>query len=383
MPSNRASTADKFSTLFDNDWKHNKSTIRQRTERIRTYDPTYSWDARSDNPQSFSRLQATEMPFQPANPVTMSGHAVIQLETIPGFDAINVQRDRKETSKVPLTWQQRDLAMKNDLTGSIPFVKDAVDSNKVVLVEERTTFKNSKMIEPSLSAQPVPDFMIAAGPQCDQKLLNPKQRRMIMEFEKKKAQADELIRTATSQRIKTKKQMSGQQFHRGVLMVDSSDNLDSEVYGERAKHKLEADEIKHHNHNARRENLASKQGSMHTNGNILIPDSVAPHVRINKDYQSKGGEYHGFTVEETHNRLFCKHNETDRLLSLEVSYGDRTQRLRDTELRGKGFNITQHTTLEYYPPRFNNLEAPSRVMSHPSQQSLEMQRSLQGHVQRY
>lgn len=68
--------AEVFSTMFDGDWIRNKSTMRTKLDDERSYDTTYSWEARSDNPKEFSRLQATDMPVQNTKPITLSGNQV-------------------------------------------------------------------------------------------------------------------------------------------------------------------------------------------------------------------------------------------------------------------------------------------------------------------
>lgn len=370
----RTSKADKFQQLFDNDWKNNRSAVRNRTEELRQYDPSYSWDARSDNPQSFSRLQATYLPYQPIKPMTLSGPAVILLEETHGFNAINVKQPNKELSKIPLSSNQRDLGMDNDLSGNIPFVKNAKAEGKVTLVGERQTFKNQDLAPPVLIQGDMPEFMKSAGPNCDQRLLNPKQRREILDFEKRKKAADDLVRSAQSDRMKTKKQMSGLQFHRGALMIDSSDNMDSEIYGKRALELAAEREYKSQIHLERTSRLAAKQSAMHLNGNILVPDSVGPRVAVEKNYQSKGGDYHALSFDETHNRIFC------RLQG--ASNGQRTQHLRDVDTSGNPYNITNHTTIEHWPPRSFQREVRAD-MAHPSQASLENQRSLQGSLRLY
>mmetsp|Transcript_7849 Transcript_7849/g.13001 ORF Transcript_7849/g.13001 Transcript_7849/m.13001 type:complete len:375 (+) Transcript_7849:131-1255(+) len=369
MATKRSSKAEKFSSLFDNNWRENKSTIRHRTEDLRQYDPSYSWDARSDNPKSFSRLQATYLPYQAVKPMTLSGPAVVLLEDTNGFNAINVKQPDKEISKIPLTTEQRDIGMNENLSGDIPFVADTISHGKVSLVKAPQTFKNQGLAPPVLTSDDVPEFLSQAGPNCDQKLLNPGQRRAIQEFERKKKEADVLIRSAKSDRMKTKKQMSGLQFHRGALMVDSSDNLDSEVYGARAVHLAAEREYKKQIHLERTSSLARQQSAMHINGNILVPDSVAPRVKVEKHYQSKGGDYHALSFDETHNRIFC------RLQG--ASNGMRSQMLRDVETSGKPYNITNHTMIEHWPPRSFDREV-RMDLTHPSQAALETQRHLQG-----
>lgn len=81
--------SEKITQLFDRDWKNGKSTIRTRTQDKQSYDVSYSWNGRSDNPMEFSRLQATEMPVQPSKPITMSFAAVVELEKGETFDALN------------------------------------------------------------------------------------------------------------------------------------------------------------------------------------------------------------------------------------------------------------------------------------------------------
>eukprot|EP00598_Pedospumella_elongata_P000558 CAMPEP_0184979742 /NCGR_PEP_ID=MMETSP1098-20130426/9899_1 /TAXON_ID=89044 /ORGANISM="Spumella elongata, Strain CCAP 955/1" /LENGTH=373 /DNA_ID=CAMNT_0027503075 /DNA_START=46 /DNA_END=1167 /DNA_ORIENTATION=- len=370
----KLSKADRFQQLFDNDWKNNKSAIRNRTEDIRQYDPSYSWDAKSDNPQSFSRLQATYLPFQPTKPMTLSGPAVVLLEETDGFNSINVKQPSKVLSKVPLNATQRDLGMDSDLSGNIPFAKNTAAEGKLTLVGAQQTFKNQDLAPPNLVQGEMPEYIRAAGPNCDQRLLNPKQRREILDFEKRKKAADDLIRQAQSDRMKTKKQLSGLQFHRGALMVDSSDNMDSEIYGERAIKLAAEREYKAQIHLERTSRLAAKQSAMHLNGNILVPETVAARVQVQKHYQSKGGDFHQLSFDETHNRIFC------RLQG--AANGARTQHLRDVETSGKQYSITTHTTLEHWPPRSFDREV-RQALTHPSQASLENQRSLQGSLRLY
>jgi hypothetical protein len=365
----KQSKADRFQKLFDHNWSENRSTIRTRTQETRQYDPSYSWDAKSDNPESFSRLQATYLPYQPIKPMTLSNNAVVLLEETHGFNAINVRQPAKELSKIPLTSEQRDIGMEKDLSGNIPFVKETTNEGKVILVGSKQTFKNQDLAPPVLVRDEVPEFMKAAGPNCDQRLLNPKQRREILMFEKRKQEADHLIRAAQSDRMKTRKQMSGLQFHRGVLMVDSSDNMESEIYGDRAVKLAGEREYKSQIHLERTSRLAAKQSAMHLNGNILVPDTVGPRVKVEKHYQSKGGDFHQLSFDETHNRIFC------RLQG--ASNGARTQHLRDVESSGNPYSITNHTTVEHWPPRSFEREV-RQALTHPSQASLEGQRSLQG-----
>lgn len=108
--------------------------------------------------------------------------------------------------------------------------------------------------------------MQAAGSQWDQKLLNPKQRRLILEFDKQQKEATKLIQGAVAEREKTRKQLNGLQFKRGVLMFDSNDNPNSEIYGEYARNETMKNEYKNQIHMERSSRLATKQSAMQLNG---------------------------------------------------------------------------------------------------------------------
>lgn len=110
--------------------------------------------------------------------------------------------------------------------------------------------------------------MAAAGPQWDQKLLTPQQRRDILEFDKKQKEAKRLIQVAAAERQKTKAQLNGLQFKRGVLMYDSNDNIDSEIYGDNAKKEAMRVEYKDQLRMERASLLATKQSAIHLNGII-------------------------------------------------------------------------------------------------------------------
>lgn len=120
-------------------------------------------------------------------------------------------------------------------------------------------------------------------------LLNPAQRREIAEYEKRKKGAEDILQNATLDREKTRRVVNGPQFHRGILMFDSAHNCDSEIYGETAKQRKEQGDYRHITSLERHANLAVKNSSIQTNGNILNPQTLAPRVKIEPFYQAKGG----------------------------------------------------------------------------------------------
>jgi hypothetical protein len=295
----------------------------------------------------------------------------VKLEKNQGFNAINVKQPDRTVSAVPLTVEQHDVGMASDYSAQVPAYERARSANKVLVVEKPTGYENQGLQAPRVKEAAIPDFLREAGPQADQRLLHPKQRREIMEFEKKKLEAELLLKKAQMDRNKVRGQLASQQYHRGALMIDSSDNVNSEIYGDKAKKELSEQEYKRQIHLERRSRLSMMNSSITTNGNILVPDTIGPRVQLEKFYQSKGGHYHALSFDETHNRLFCRLQGALR--------SDRTQLLRDVDLSGKDYNITQHTVLEHWPPREFHRQV-ERNMTHPSQNSLEGTRNLQGSI---
>lgn len=107
-------------------------------------------------------------------------------------------------------------------------------------------------------------------------------------------------------------------------MVDSCNNEESEIYGAKAKRAHADKEYKAQIHLERKGYLALRCSSLATNGNILVPESILPRyslthlfssyllinfafrVQTEAFYQSKGGNTHALSFDETHNRLFCR-----------------------------------------------------------------------------
>ena len=365
---NRGRNVSNFTDLFDKNWKNMRSTLRAQTADDRSYDISYSWDARSDNPVSFSRMEATDVPVQPAKPICLSGSQIVILEPQSG-QFLNPVVPPTQRAHVPLTANQIDVGMASDLTCKIPIADQAMSEGKTVCIESREVYANMGMKAPRFRLESRPEYMDRAGPQADGCLLNPGMRREIIEFEKRENEAKGLLRDANSCREKLKKQLEGPLFRRGVLMTDSSSNPNSEIYGQRAQKEQALQDYRAQIHLERRSQLATKWSSLATNGNITVPDSVAPRVKTDAYYQSKGGKTHAFSFEETHNRLFCRQER--------AGGANRTQRIRDAELSGKQYNIVNLTAIEHWPSRSFSREIKMGA-NHPSQVSFEGPRNLQG-----
>ncbi len=171
--------------------------------------------------------------------------------------------------------------------------------------------------------------------------------------------------------------MQGIRFQRGVLGVERIDNDLSEIYGERARSQQAERGYKEHMAMERRAQLSKNTSSIITNGNILNPDSMSDRVKVNKFYQSKGGDTHTLPFQNTFSRLFCRNEGT-------ASSDARTQALRERDLNGKTYNFITHAGVEHWPvsqsAKYNHPE--HKVLSHPSQASLEQYRNLQGSIRR-
>jgi hypothetical protein len=292
-----ASTADKFSSLFDENWKEKSSGIRYRRSTTIGYDPTYSWEGRTEGPKTFSKLNVTHVPMQNGQPIALSGTSVLPLEKSVNVSALSVRQDPTNGAKsIPLTALQCDLGMDPDLAGRIPVRALTQEKGSHVVMQDFQQFRNMQLQKEGLTVVKEPSFMHAAGEQADGCLLNPRQRRELLDFEKRKLTAEKNMKLAISDRIKTRKQITGPNFYRGILMVESSENEDSEAFGKLARSRHQLQEDKEQILMERRSYLASKQSSIATNGNILVPETIPSRVTTTRDFQCKGGINHALSV---------------------------------------------------------------------------------------
>mmetsp|Transcript_8952 Transcript_8952/g.9469 ORF Transcript_8952/g.9469 Transcript_8952/m.9469 type:complete len:368 (+) Transcript_8952:58-1161(+) len=361
-----SSKANKFASHFDNNWITQKSKIRDiRTERV-NYSPTYSWNAQSDDPRVFSKLNADQLPVQPTHPCTLSGARIIELEPSSGMEVLNGLQKPLGTTKLPLTPHQVDAGMiGDDLRGNIPIVSNANNNGQKVIMKHNYSFQNYTIRPPDFVAEELPTFYREAGPQGDQKLLTPAQRRKMMEIDAQSRSANAHLGQAVNERNKLKTSLTGPSHHRGVLMVDSSDNINSEIYGNKAQEILNKTSKVQQFHEARQQNLLRNNGSLSNDfGNLVTEDK-----RQEKLFQNK--KYIGNTLsfEETFHRVFEKEQ-------LKPPKPERTQHLRDQDLLGKNYNIITNTAIVYGKSSIE--EKKDKILSHPSQQSLHCNRNLQG-----
>ena len=344
---------ERFTQFFDKDWKTCRSAMRDLRCDDRSYDPSNSWDGRSDNPQTFSKLQSTELPHQPNRPITMTGTTVIPLET---HDGLPIFENYGSTTKcdLPLTIEQRDLAMKTDLSCKLPIAEKARDKGRLVQVDATPSFRNMEMRSPRFNEVAVPVFMKEVGPQCDKQLMTPAQRREVLDFEIRTRAANEYMRKAVSDRTRTKKQITGITYHRGVLGYDSTNNDESEVYGDKAQ-KLHSTMKKLDDFHSKRADYMAAVSGNHVASNL----KGVYNQDNSKQFQSKGKQdAYDLSFDGTYNTLFGQHP-----LPRDP---ERCQKLRDQDMSGKTYNFIQHTNTEYCPSRpFHRQE--NKILSHPSQ----------------
>mmetsp|Transcript_15896 Transcript_15896/g.23944 ORF Transcript_15896/g.23944 Transcript_15896/m.23944 type:complete len:373 (-) Transcript_15896:102-1220(-) len=362
----KLSRPDQLTAHFDRDWATQKSHIRSvRTERM-NYSPTYSWDAKSDNPVSFSKLNADQLPTQPCRPCTLSGNRVIELETPGGMAVLNVTERPMPRSQLPLSAHQVDAGMTgNDLSGTIPMVSQASAEGKTIVMKKNYAYSNYDVHPPQFVAEEIPQFYMEAGKNGDQKLLTPAQRRKMMEIDAQQREAKGHLKQAVSERQKLKDSLVGPVYHRGVLMYDSNDNKDSEVYALKARTFEQKQEKAKKTAAQRQEALRKCGSSLATDFSNLVPET-APQYDI---FQSKKSVPGRLSYEETQHRIFQKPDERS-------ARPERTQRLRNEDLLGKNYNIISNTQVTHWPSSIP--EVKDHRMAHPSQNSLSGTRNMQG-----
>ena len=216
----KTSQAERLINFFDQDWKTAKSTIRS------------SHKLANSRRHIFSRLPPSELPIQHSRPVALVDNArIIIMEKHPdGLAGLNLgNRPKSCVAKIPLTADQKDAGMIDDLSGTVPLLETAKSENKVIVLDEQIKFANMTLQGPQFRPATEPRCFRSAGSQLDQHLLTPAMRREVMIFEKQKSAADGFIRRAVSERKALREKIVGQSHHRGVLGFDNANNPDSEV----------------------------------------------------------------------------------------------------------------------------------------------------------
>lgn len=363
---------DKFVKHFDEDWKTQRSTLRQTNEELERskYNPTSSWEARSDNPRHFSRLdQTVEVAVQTTRPIALLNSAVLILEKPEGLSVYGRDKMTNSNITIPLTLEQRDIGMIPDnLRGEIPLMKELRDDKKVVIMEKGPCFHNMQVKGPVFKVEEKPEFYVPYTSKEDARILKPYEQKALLDFEMNKRSGEKYTKKATTDRQHTKAIFSNPFHSRGVLGVDTSDNPNSEVYGENAQVMREKAKATAVAYEMKKSLLAERGKSMTAVGNLIVPDTISSSVQEKPLMQRKGGDNHSLTYEQTKDRIFKK---------TEIKFDPiRAQYLRDQDLSGKNVNIISHQAIDHWPSQVAPRE--NKIMDHPSQQSLASHRNLQG-----
>lgn len=205
-------------------------------------------------------------------------------------------------------------------------------------------------------------------------LLTPAERREIQHAEQQTHAAQGTAKRAEMQRRRLAQTLRDRYPH-GAAQVDGVENSESEesVYADRAALRMAEAERR----------VAHEAGRRHRLNDISMQEPRFGHQPFNHNEEFLGRKETKFMQEkaprpcpydDTHDRLFGsqsrKHNAA------------RTQELRNRDIGGKPYDLISQTEVTQWP---SNIRDRSRrhdysFMAHPSQQSLELQRSLQGEV---
>jgi len=196
-----------------------------------------------------------------------------------------------------------------------------------------------------------------------------------MEYERDNARALKVIKSAGGAEHRLHNLMTTS-FRNGALGVEEASNEKSRIYGETARRTRQRIERKREHTQARRGILSDKASSskrlgynvFHHNDSVLDPSDTQFFQTKNRAARKDP---------DTHSRLF-----SDRNIEVNPARG---MKLRNEDLRGKSWNITNGTTIEHLkstvPYKVN------RMLAHPSQASMERGGNKQGfldlrHVER-
>ena len=336
------------------------------------YDPSLSWDGLSVHPEAFSKLNIDP---RVAGSMLLAGSRVIQTsDELPGGLFAGVEEKGKGISTIDPTLQQQDC---NYADGSnAPASVAARSGGAVALTFKDQRFENMMVRPVEIGTAPTSQAVrttvrpVAGGTgELTRFLLQPAERRAIQAQEQQEKAAREVAKRAELQR-RHLVQTLRDRYPRGALAVDGVANQDSEVYGSRAQSQV-----------ARRAAAA-----VHAEGRReRIKVLTLQEPRFGHDPFKHNEEFLGraetkfmqakalrpMAPADTHQRLFGATDRKDK--------PQRTQNLREKDLYGKNYNVVSQTAVQHWPSK-----QPTRhdygFMSHPSQQSLECQRSVQGAV---
>mmetsp|Transcript_4679 Transcript_4679/g.6428 ORF Transcript_4679/g.6428 Transcript_4679/m.6428 type:complete len:376 (+) Transcript_4679:129-1256(+) len=329
------------------------------------YHPEMSWDGLSMDPSPFARFDETNnMPHLGTKPNGMAGPRVIELEGH-GMDGIFGHNPRGRT--IPRTLEQEVVNHAGKGVSTQQIVQDPNEKAGVVVADSPRFLGTKGVHVPAARALEVPEIVGRAGPQADQVLLTPAERRELLEYEKMRRKGLKLVKKAEGDERRMVQLMRAR-HPQGVLAVDSASNPNSEVYKEKyLKERSMEDRRQRHCEN-RRQNLKTL---------------AKASERIGYDPFSHNEQWED-TRNQTHKFLQTKQGRPVPLDTHDRVFGQvaptlnpaRTQNIRNQDLGGKAYNIVSGEKIMHAPATIS--ERVNKTLSHPSQHRLERGRNEQG-----
>ena len=194
-------------------------------------------------------------------------------------------------------------------------------------------------------------------------LVAPAERRAALEFEVKRQRAAKTLRSAEMQARRLTQYMRSHHPH-GVLGVDSTANAESAVYGAAA---VGMKDFRDHraSHSERRRANQSKI-LVATDRHGYDPFVHDPTYRADIHFMQQKASHAPYA--DTNARIFQKRDH--------FANPTRRQSLRDQDISGKDYDVITHTKVQLYPS--TKPVRVNKILAHPSQQSSERGRNVQG-----
>jgi hypothetical protein len=205
------------------------------------YDPSLTWDGLSVHPTAFSKLDID--PRVQGNNMLLANSRVILTEKghMPGGLFSGVSTAGAGLGAVDPTTQQRDC--RYDEGPGAPASVAARSGGALSLTYADQKFENMMVRAAEVGVRPTPAAVASAlrrvpggTSELTRFLLTPAERRTIQASEQQEHAASEVAKKAELQR-RHLHQTLRDRFPHGALRVDGTDNVDSGVYGDRARAK--------------------------------------------------------------------------------------------------------------------------------------------------
>ena len=389
LKKNSAANADKLKYFFDSKYwnqMHTASTFSRPTTS--TYSPLLSWEGMSQKSTPFSRLENNFTINAPTKQFGIAGKQVFEMET-PSAGGVFYQAVNKDsTAAIPPTLEQIESGTILANSQEQP-QEDNNNSNQSLLipVADKEIFALHKVTRAggNVHYQEKPAVMDEALSKNEEMLLNPYQRRKILETERDANRAKKIIKKAKADKIRLEFLMKNR-YPSGAVGVDSTANTESPFYAEECIKQLGKKDKKEMYMRHRSEFLKERWNASERLGFEPLHHAIIPNTEYTgheiKDAEGKGslkklmqtkGRGGAAPKMDTYDRLFGQ----DPLKINEA----RRQHLHDQDLGGKTFDLTGTHKRQYYQPCvYIPKVREDKVLIHPSQVSLNQTRNLQGTV---